>query len=181
MAEAKSTPPEIVVDNQDPLPESNWGYRRGFAFLALIALLLIKVYETFMDRQAWLTDLLILAILIAYMIAPSAEQATKMLATASMLKQGVTLRRRQQVSSSADQTHAFAESEANARVPDESGTPEANTSVPSRAFEYGDNTPPDADAPWFNSDGAAQGEGSRPPTRTSSYTDNPFTGRSDWS
>lgn len=89
----KVTAPPVVatLDPQDPIPESNWGYRRLFLFLGLIWLLGIKTFEATHDTPNLWTDFLILAIIVVYTIAPSAEQATKMFQIAGVLKAGVNL------------------------------------------------------------------------------------------
>jgi putative chitinase len=110
-------PPSTSADPQDPLPESNWFYRRlltfaGIALCALgLAIILAILYrlatlaalspdtpnatqvqlhtiEALYNLGFWLV-IIILVNLTLYMIAPSAEQATKMLATVSALKGGV--------------------------------------------------------------------------------------------
>lgn len=102
---AASSPP-AVVDPQDPLPESNWFWRRIFIFvltgillfgvwwyvdtLAAAALLLnetaIKGLITLLKMSLYLAGLLV----VLYLIAPSAEQAGKWLATLSAWRSGVS-------------------------------------------------------------------------------------------
>jgi hypothetical protein len=112
--------PPLAADPQDPLPESNWKYRRwlvfgseiartiGFGiiitmlfFIAKAALkamqadtanaaqILLQAIEA-LHNLAWWLVILALVDRVLYLIAPSAEQATKMIATASALKGGVT-------------------------------------------------------------------------------------------
>jgi hypothetical protein len=102
---AASAPP-VTVDPQDPLPESNWFWRRVFIFL-LTWTLLAGVYwyvDTLADAALLLNEtaisglisLLKLALWIVaglitlYLIAPSAEQAGKWIATLSAWRSGVT-------------------------------------------------------------------------------------------
>lgn len=94
-----------TIDAQDPLPESNWFWRRVFVF-GLAAGLLLLVYmkiDSVADvarqgsREAieglvkllriclWLIGGLILF----YMLAPSAEQLVKLIQTAKSLRDGV--------------------------------------------------------------------------------------------
>lgn len=93
---ATSDPPSVTLsDGQDPLPESNWIPRRFFSFTALYILLGIKAYEVHLARHHWETDALIFTIIVCYLIAPSAEQATKMMAQARMAIAGVKFRTQQ--------------------------------------------------------------------------------------
>lgn len=92
MSEATEASPAAILDPQDPLPESNWIPRRWFAFISLVGLFTIKGFETLLDRQNWLTDVLIFTIIVCYMIAPSAEQATKMIQMASLFRHGVSFK-----------------------------------------------------------------------------------------
>ena len=109
MKETTSKAP-ATVDIQDPLPEANWFWRRVFVFLVTLALLYM-VWGA-MDRLAaaamlqprlgipalltlgkWLTALAGMVVTY-YMVAPSAEQITKMLQTAGLLKAGVQIAQR---------------------------------------------------------------------------------------
>lgn len=104
-APAASAPP-ATVDPQDPLPESNWFWRRVFIF-ALTGVLLFGVYwyvDTLATAALLLNEtaiqglislLKIVLFLVAgnqalYLVAPSAEQAGKWLATLSAWKSGVS-------------------------------------------------------------------------------------------
>jgi hypothetical protein len=102
---AASAPP-VTVDPQDPLPESNWFWRRVFIFLltatilfgvwyyvdtlATAALLLnetaIKGLISLLKFALWL----IAGLITLYLIAPSAEQAGKWIATLAAWRSGVT-------------------------------------------------------------------------------------------
>lgn len=95
----------ITADLQDPLPESNWLWRRVFVF-AVTACVLWMVWgaidrlgasamlrpeigiEALLTLCKWLLAMLGLVITY-YMIAPSAEQIVKMLKTAALLRSGV--------------------------------------------------------------------------------------------
>lgn len=111
---AATAGPPPTADPQDPLPESNWRWRRIFVFsttvLCSLGILIIMVMlyrivqvdlsgrqgvqttlatiEALYKLGAWLV-ILTLVDRVLYLIAPSAEQATKMLATVSALKSGV--------------------------------------------------------------------------------------------
>lgn len=98
--------PPATVDPQDPIPDPNWLYRRLFVFvttLILLAVFYIKLdivgdvarggSETAIKGLVQLLRiclLLIGALILFYMVAPSAEQITKMIATASAWKKGVS-------------------------------------------------------------------------------------------
>lgn len=92
-ASTGQTPGIITADPQDPLPESNWAPRRWYAFLSLgLGFILALVSITNGGHGVgW-----IMAFLIAggvfYMVAPSAEQAVKMLAAVSAMKGGVSFK-----------------------------------------------------------------------------------------
>lgn len=125
---AATAGPPPTADPQDPLPESAWGWRRGFVFLfgiiaalavaAVLAMLYMLGAETLdlvgklsgardvraLDQSleqvgaviqalyklgSW-AMIVIIAGHVLYLIAPSAEQAAKMLATVSAWKAGVS-------------------------------------------------------------------------------------------
>lgn len=103
-AAAASPPP--TVDPQDPLPDPSWTYRRWFVFALGLALVIFAFVSIILlgnaasegSREAVdgvvkiaLRDqLLIAGLMLLYLVAPSAEQITKMLATASAWKKGVS-------------------------------------------------------------------------------------------
>lgn len=103
MADVETPPPSI--DTQDPLPESNWLYRRWFTFIVTsiaiigIALITYGIYgmrvsheEQVIDHfysEIWWLLILLWIIVTYYMVAPSAEQVAKMVQTAGMLRAGV--------------------------------------------------------------------------------------------
>jgi len=76
----------------EPLAHSNWKARREYAFVLTITLLVVLVLSIVLDRHvdpvAWLISLVVSL----FLVAPSAEQATKMLATAAALRAGVSFR-----------------------------------------------------------------------------------------
>jgi hypothetical protein len=99
--------PTNPMDLQDPLPEANWLWRRVFCF-AVVAVLMFFVYGSVdrLGRVAILSpaqgipalvtvtkSILFLAMLTItyYLLAPSAEQLTKLVKTASLLKSGVQM------------------------------------------------------------------------------------------
>lgn len=113
-APAATVGPPPSADPQDPLPESNWKWRRIFVFAATavcsagIGIILFMLYQIakvdLSGRQGVQTTLATITALyelgrwlviltlvdrVLYLIAPSAEQATKMMATVSALKSGI--------------------------------------------------------------------------------------------
>jgi hypothetical protein len=104
-----SPPQTATADPQDPLPESNWFWRRVFVGVICAAILgLVWWYADDIGEVALkggagaveavrgLVDLLKLSlyllglVIMLYLIAPSAEQAGKWLATISAWKGGVS-------------------------------------------------------------------------------------------
>lgn len=102
---AAATPPP-TADPQDPLPESNWLWRRAFIFLITIALLAgvwfkvddLSVVALIQNETAikglitilkWALSLIGVMVLL-YLVAPSAEQVAKMMATLSAWKSGIS-------------------------------------------------------------------------------------------
>lgn len=99
---AAASAPPIAVDPQDPIPESNFKYRRIFAFVFCswclaqvgwnsyqISLVALKGSETAIKglvNNTWWTLALCGLIVTYYLLAPSAEQMTKMIQTARLLK-----------------------------------------------------------------------------------------------
>ncbi|MBU0801690.1 MAG: hypothetical protein KKA05_11910 [Alphaproteobacteria bacterium] len=108
-ASSISDPPaEARADPQDPLPESNWLWRRLIVVVSACVItgiivgagLLIRALgehepitaiNALLSIVHWLCAILIVD-RVLYMVAPSAEQVTKMLATVSALKSGVSFR-----------------------------------------------------------------------------------------
>jgi hypothetical protein len=106
MADAAATTPPPTAEAQDPLPEGNWFWRRSYVFACtaiLLALVWLKIdivgdvarggSETAISGLVRLLKdciLLVGVLVLFYMIAPSAEQVVKMLATVSAWKGGVT-------------------------------------------------------------------------------------------
>lgn len=116
----KAVPP---ADPQDPLPESNWIPRRWSSFavclggailigLVIRILWLIahgtaepRVLIPIVNALSSIAGLMVLVIVIdriLLMVAPSAEQAIKMIQTAGLLLRGVTLRSETRTTATAD-------------------------------------------------------------------------------
>ena len=121
-------PKEQPVDLQDPLPESNWFWRRVFTFLATASIIVLmfflgyalnrltngvvnridnmtaetvaKIAVAALESITTMFRLMFWALIIVvtyYMVAPSAEQITKMVKTAALLKGGIQIAGRQTV------------------------------------------------------------------------------------
>lgn len=103
-AAAASPPP--TADPQDPLPESNWFWRRIFIFVITACLLAgvwfkvddLSVIALIQNETAirglvtilkWALSLVGIMVLL-YLVAPSAEQVAKMLSTLSAWKAGIS-------------------------------------------------------------------------------------------
>ena len=105
---ARGAPPP-TADPQDPLPESNWFWRRTFIFLVLASLLAgawfkvdivgqvaLRNGQTSPDAILGLISIIKWALALSgilmlfYLVSPSAEQVVKMLATLSAWRAGVS-------------------------------------------------------------------------------------------
>lgn len=94
-----------ITDIQDPLPESNWFWRRVFTFASMLIIFGILIYTVMelariaeLEPRQGITAMLDLALrllwlqfifVLFYMVAPSAEQVVKMIQTAALLRAGV--------------------------------------------------------------------------------------------
>ncbi len=95
------------LDPQDPLPESNWLWRRVFVYLVtavvmwflwgaidrlggVAVLYPMQGVPALLNLCHWLIVLVILMVTY-YLLAPSAEQMTKAIHTAALLRSGVQL------------------------------------------------------------------------------------------
>lgn len=108
MSSAKIDPQRMIVDPQDPLPESNWVPRRWFVFAGRATQTVLVAacgYAIFQLGDADPTKAIgaLLAVVyclcgllaldaLLYLVAPSAEQATKMIQMVSALRSGVSFR-----------------------------------------------------------------------------------------
>lgn len=86
-------PAGLVADPQDPLPESDWGPRRWFAFLSLFATVLLAAVSLQKNGVgiSWVISFGMLNAFL-YLVAPSGEQAVKMIVAGSAMKAGVSFR-----------------------------------------------------------------------------------------
>jgi hypothetical protein len=102
-AAATVDPATSRVDVQDPLPETNWFWRRVYTFaLSLISVAFIwygieALYDLRQpDALYRITRYMIgvhVLLITFYMLAPSAEQIVKLIQAARLLQSGVTMRR----------------------------------------------------------------------------------------
>lgn len=72
-----------------PIQHSDWKARREYAFLSTAILFAILVVAISLDRHVDAVAWLLGSLFFLFLIAPSAEQAVKMLAVASSLRAGV--------------------------------------------------------------------------------------------
>jgi hypothetical protein len=97
---ASASPPDVSVDVQDPLPESNWFYRRVYIYiLTLIAIWFVWFafdslwqmrHADHLHDLGWWMVILLLTFATYYMVAPSAEQIVRIVQAARILKLGGT-------------------------------------------------------------------------------------------
>ena len=99
-----TTPTPIPpIDDQDPLPEQNWFWRRSYVFaLSLISLGFVwygiealwdlREARAIYDITKYMIGILAMLILF-YMVAPSAEQIVKLIQAAKVLRAGVPVTR----------------------------------------------------------------------------------------
>lgn len=107
-ASSSHDPATAQVDVQDPLPETNWFWRRVYTFvLSLISVGMIwyglSAAYVMGDSEAIyrLTRYMIgvhVVLITFYMVAPSAEQIVKLVQAAKLLREGVPVTRRAVVS-----------------------------------------------------------------------------------
>lgn len=144
-----------AVDLQDPLPESNWLWRRVFVFVVTTVVLwmvwgaITRLGASAMLQPAlgvpalltlckWLLSMV--AIMATYyMIAPSAEQVIKMMKTATLLRSGVQIAGRQ----ATDGTRTETSKTVGLPPLPEPGPGAAKPNLPSS-----DSGPPDEGPPW---------------------------------
>lgn len=160
MADVQTPPPQ--VDTQDPLPESNWFWRRIFIF-GVSTVIILGIYlmvQTMVDLASGQPSLIVGAFvkiigwlllyawfaMTYYMVAPSAEQVTKMWQAATMFKSGV-VSTTTQTATGADGSRAVAQTVTGVApmpTPDISLAPAplSNTGLPETTGTY---TGPDLD------------------------------------
>lgn len=94
------TPATSQIDLQDPLPESNFFWRRVYSYVVTFAVwgLLTYLIYKMTDAESLRWSALYLSVLLwftitYYMIAPSAEQITRIIQAARTLRSGVEMTR----------------------------------------------------------------------------------------
>lgn len=129
-----------ITDLQDPLPESNWLWRRVYTF-AVTGIILFFMWggldrigkvavvapaqgiPALLSISKWLVVLCWFSITY-YLLAPSAEQVTKMFKTATLLRSGVQLATRRVI----HEPHRTVDEAATVAQPPQPAVPPAATS-----------------------------------------------------
>lgn len=103
-AQQGSDPATARVDVQDPLPETNWFWRRVYTFALSLISIAIVIYGVQVlhelkdaDNVYRVTRYMIgvhVLLITYYMLAPSAEQMVKLIQTAKLLGAGVPISRK---------------------------------------------------------------------------------------
>lgn len=152
MSEATGGPP-ATVDSQDPLPESQWFWRRVFVFVVtavqlagvsvLIDLIAGSGSANQTDAYVEITRYVLLLtwfVYTYYLVAPSAEHVTRMWQTANVLRSGVGISSRKSATG-ADGSTASAQTVVG--VGSDTGEPQKSvydprtgTGLPGNAGEY---------------------------------------------
>jgi hypothetical protein len=95
VSEIESSDATLSTNPQDPLPEPSWFWRRWFIITVTLALFVLRFFAIRMpaaQKDVAGLDALIGLVIVCYLVAPSAEQAIKMLAIAWALRSGVQFR-----------------------------------------------------------------------------------------
>ena len=82
-------PPPVTATAVEPIAVSFWKNRVVYVALVTAALMAALFYSIAVDRHVSTVAWLLSTMFILYLVAPSAEQAIKMLATVSALRAGV--------------------------------------------------------------------------------------------
>lgn len=103
-AAAGPDPATVRVDVQDPLPETNWFWRRVYTFTLSLISISIVIYGVQVlhelkdaDNVYRVTRYMIgvhVLLITYYMLAPSAEQMVKLIQTAKLLGAGIPITRK---------------------------------------------------------------------------------------
>lgn len=155
------------LDPQDPLPESNWIPRRWSSFAvclggAAVILIVIRVLWLIasgsaeprvlipiVDALSLIAGLAVLVVVIdriLLMVAPSAEQAIKMIQTAGLLLRGVTLRSETRTTATADSAETVTRTESSTATAPPSPAPAPAAPIESMAApDEPDPVPPGRD------------------------------------
>lgn len=73
------------------IAHSDWLARKRYVLLATLVLLGVLVYAIHVDRHVDAVAWLLSTLFVLFLVAPSAEQAVKMLATVAALRAGVAI------------------------------------------------------------------------------------------
>lgn len=132
-ADMTDDPATALIDVQDPLPESDFKFRRIYSYTATTALIVLlafiihKMTEPESLRIAALyLSLLLWFTITYYMIAPSAEQITRIIQAARTLRSGVEMTRTARV----DRREGVAEAQTTARRREQPQRPSSRPSDP---------------------------------------------------
>lgn len=90
----QTEPDKVTIDPQDPLPESNWKWRR-WTFVGCVVVILWLLYLAIRWNQPgayWPLTVCFLMVWLIYGIAPSAEQFGKIAQAVSAMKDGVVFK-----------------------------------------------------------------------------------------
>lgn len=127
---AKTTPPSVSV--AQPLDHSNWKRRWVFTWLASIAVLVLEIVSLVKGNAPNGYESLFMTLFILIIVAPSAEQAIKMLSTVAALRAGVTFTSRSEVDAQAGTASTETTATPAATPPAEAPTPAPRRSAKDR-------------------------------------------------
>jgi hypothetical protein len=162
-APAATVGPPPTVDSQDPLPESNWFWRRVFTF-AIITIIVIGEWimvQTMVNLASNQPALIVAAFvkiigwnsliswfaMTYYIIAPSGEQVVKMANLASMLKGGVSWASTS-TAQAPDGSAAVTQTKAQGAGPDAVIPSQTGKSVMGELLDVVNQSPLIANLPW---------------------------------
>lgn len=148
---ASTANPESKVDVQDPLPETDWFWRRAYSYVLTIALLVavwlvLVALEKGGDTRALYDIGVRLVYLLAlvstyYLIAPSAEQIVRMIQASRILQAGVPITRTA-TAETADGTITTARTVAGATDPPQQQSTMTDRAPPPQAVPGDDDVAP---------------------------------------
>lgn len=82
-------PPPVTATSAEPIAVSFWKNRVAYVYAVTAALMVVLAGAIVADRHVVTVAWLLGTMFVLYLVAPSAEQAVKMLATAAALRAGV--------------------------------------------------------------------------------------------
>lgn len=95
-----------VATPTTPLEHSNWNARKAYVWAVTIGLFAALILAVVLDRHVDVVAWLMATMFILFLVAPSAEQAIKMLATVAALRAGVAFASTSSVDQSAGTSEA---------------------------------------------------------------------------